>query len=124
MLAAHHGRRHCLPYQGSMPFDLMTGAAAGPVTNLISSMATSGGAAFVLAAAVNSTGDWISAGIGPTMSRPLVAIIVAIAVTPISALPTDETIKSIIISESDAAGFNSLKQMAFDQVAAAVPEPS
>lgn len=42
----------------------------------------------------------------------------------ITGLPTDETIKSIIISESDAAGFNSLKQMAFDQVAAAVPEPS
>jgi PEP-CTERM motif len=39
----------------------------------------------------------------------------------ISGLPTDETIKSIIISDSD--GFKSLKQFAFDEVAP-VPEPS
>jgi len=39
----------------------------------------------------------------------------------ITGIPTDETIKSIVISDSD--GFNSIKQMAFDQIAA-VPEPS
>jgi hypothetical protein len=39
----------------------------------------------------------------------------------ITGIPTDETIKSIIISDSD--GFKSLKQMAFDQISP-VPEPS
>jgi PEP-CTERM motif len=39
----------------------------------------------------------------------------------ITGFPTDETIKSITISDSD--GFKSLKQFAFDEVSA-VPEPS